>query len=106
MTTRQSLRRLDLIQLKGKSQPTLVYECLGYHTAESFPRLPAAIAAYETGFERYQRRDWDGAVQCFNQVLELAPDDRPPRIFIDRCRYYRDNPPAEGWNGVWIMEDK
>jgi adenylate cyclase len=100
------LRRLDLIQVKGKSQPTLVYESLAYHSAESFPKLPTVIAAYEGGLDLYQHRDWDGALQQFGTALELAPDDRPSRIFIDRCRYYRESPPPENWNGVWIMEEK
>jgi adenylate cyclase len=68
--------------------------------------LPAVIAAYEGGLDLYQRRDWDGALQQFGAALELAPDDRPSRIFVDRCRYYRECPPPENWNGVWIMEDK
>ncbi len=39
-------------------------------------------------------------------ALEIVPSDQPSKIFIDRCRYYNDNPPPENWNGVWIMEDK
>jgi adenylate cyclase len=46
------------------------------------------------------------ALQQFGAALELAPNDRPSRIFVDRCRYYRECPPPENWNGVWIMEDK
>ncbi|HUZ74270.1 MAG TPA: hypothetical protein VMU87_14910 [Stellaceae bacterium] len=100
------LRRLDLIQVKGKSQPTVVYESLSHHTPQSFPELGAVIAAYEEGLDRYQRRDWDGAVARFAAALERAPDDRPSHIFLDRCRYYRMHPPSEDWNGVWIMEEK
>ena len=106
LSSQAGLRRLDLIQVKGKSQPTLVYESLAYHSVESFPKLPAVIAAYEGGLDLYQRRDWDGALQQFGAALELAPNDRPSRIFVDRCRYYRESPPPENWNGVWIMEDK
>ena len=100
------LRRLDLLQVKGKVRPTTVYESLAHHTAESFPKLAAVIAAYEAGFDAYQQRDWAMALQRFGDALELAPSDRPSRIFIDRCRYYRENPPPEEWNGVWIMEEK
>ena len=71
-----------------------------------FPKLAAVIGAYEAGFDAYQQRDWATALQRFGDALELAPSDRPSRIFIDRCRYYRKNPPSEEWNGVWIMEEK
>ena len=95
-----------LLQVKGKVRPTAVYESLGHHTPESFPKLSAVVAAYEAGFDAYQQRDWTGALGRFGDALELAPNDRPSRIFIDRCRYYRENPPPQEWNGVWIMEEK
>ncbi len=106
LKSRSVLRRLDLIQVKGKSQPTLAYESLDHYDPEKYPRLPALIGAYESGLDCYMRRDWTNAVQHFGEALEVAPTDQPAQIFIDRCRYYSDNPPPENWNGVWIMEDK
>lgn len=106
LTSRALLRRLDLIQVKGKLQPTLAYESLAHYETDRMPRLPELIRAYEAGLDRYQRRDWADAIRLFGNALDAVPSDRPSRIFIDRCRYYRDNPPPDNWNGVWIMEDK
>jgi adenylate cyclase len=64
------------------------------------------IAAYEAGLACYQKRDWQQAQRHFAEALDLAPQDRPSRIFADRCRYYEMHPPAESWNGVWVMEQK
>jgi adenylate cyclase len=100
------LRRLDLIQAKGISQPTWVYESLGHHTSASFPKLAPVIKAYEAGVDCYQRRDWQSGLGHFGAALELAPQDRPSRIFFDRCRYYRNSAPDEAWDGVWIMQEK
>jgi hypothetical protein len=50
------------------------------------------IAAYEAGLASYQRRDWKGGLAHSARALELAPSDRPSRIFLDRCRYYPDQP--------------
>jgi adenylate cyclase len=100
------LRRLDLLQVKGKLRPTSVYESLTHHTAESFPNLARVIAHYEAGFERYQKRAWKDAAAQFAAALELAPQDRPSRIFLDRCIYYDSDPPGDDWAGVWIMEEK
>jgi adenylate cyclase len=99
------LRRLDLIQPRGLSKPSWVYESLGHHV-ETFPKLANVLAAYEAGLDCYWRRDWQDGIGYFADALELAPHDRPSRIFLDRCRYYRANPPADEWNGVWIMEQK
>jgi adenylate cyclase len=106
LKSRPVLRKLDFLQVKGKQRPTVVYESLAHHTSESFPKLPAVIAAYEAGLDAYQRRDWDMALSRFGETLELAPGDRPSQIFTNRCRYYRENPPPEDWNGVWIMDEK
>jgi adenylate cyclase len=106
LKSRPILRRLDLIQVKGKLQPTLAYESLAHYDPEKFPRLGALIAAYEAGLDRYQRRDWRTAIGHFGAALEAAPSDQPSQIFIDRCRYYSENPPPEDWNGIWIMADK
>jgi adenylate cyclase len=100
------LRRLDLIQAKGISQPTWVYESLGHHTRRTFPKLASVIKAYEAGVNCYQRRDWQGSLGHFGTALELAPQDRPSRIFYDRCRYYQTSAPDEAWEGVWIMQEK
>ncbi|HEX3864093.1 MAG TPA: GAF domain-containing protein [Stellaceae bacterium] len=106
LRSRPTLRRLDLIQVKGKSQPTLAYESLDHYDTERFPRMGTLISAYEAGLDCYQRRDWSQAIQRFSEALDVVPSDQPSRIFIDRCYYYRRHPPPEHWNGVWIMEDK
>ena len=101
-----ALRRLDLIQAKGITQPTWVYESLGHHTAASFPKLVPVVKAYEAGVDCYQRRDWTGSLGHFSAALEMAPEDRPSRIFYDRCRYFQTSPPDDEWDGVWIMQEK
>ena len=106
LTSRAVLRRLDLFQAKGISQPTWVCESLGHHTRASFPKLTRVIKAYEAGVDCYQRRDWQGGLGHFGAALELAPQDRPSRIFYDRCRYYQTSAPDETWDGVWIMQEK
>jgi adenylate cyclase len=106
LKSRAVLRRLDLIQAKGISQPTWVYESLGHHTAATLPKLASVIKAYEAGVDCYQRRDWRGGLGHFAEALDLAPQDRPSRIFFDRCRYYQTSTPDEAWDGVWIMQEK
>jgi adenylate cyclase len=100
------LRRLDLIRVMGMSHPTKLYESLGHHTSATFPNLASVIAAYEAGLDRYLQRDWIGAIRHFGEALEIAPQDHPSRLFLERCRHYEANPPADEWDGVWTMEQK
>ena len=106
LKSRAVLRRLDLLQPRGLSRPSWVYESLGHHTAKTFPKLAKVINEYEAGLDCYRRRDWQGGIAHFAGALELAPHDRPSQIFLDRCRYYQADPPSDEWNGVWIMEQK
>jgi adenylate cyclase len=100
------LRRIDRVQVKGKSLPTIAYEAMDHYDPAKYPRLAALISAYEAGLDCYEHRDWAQAIRHFANALETVPTDQPSKIFIDRCRYYTANPPPEDWSGVWIMEDK
>jgi adenylate cyclase len=64
------------------------------------------IKAYEAGVDCDQRRDWTGGARHFGDALDLAPQDRPSRIFLDRCRHFQTTPPDNAWDGVWIMQEK
>ena len=100
------MREIDLIQVKGKVKPNAVYESLEYHNKDSNPNLVRMLPIFEDGLKRYRSQDWTGAMARFAEVLELVPGDGPARIFSDRCRFYRERPPGDDWNGVWIMSDK
>jgi adenylate cyclase len=45
-------------------------------------------------------------MQRFAAALELRPDDEPSRMYIERCRHYRETPPPEDWGGVWTLTEK
>jgi adenylate cyclase len=100
------LRRIDLIRVKGKEQPTEIFEALDHHTAETLPGLDRMVPCYEDGIGLYRKRDWTGAIAKFSQALAICPKDGPSWIYADRCLYYRDHPPDDHWDGVWRMTSK
>jgi len=106
LTAPARLRRIDLIRVKGKRQPTEIFEALGHHTAETMPGLDQMLPWYEDGIRLYRKRDWAGAIVKFSQALALCPKDGPSWIYADRCLYYRDHPPDDHWDGVWTMTTK
>ncbi|MFP4397967.1 MAG: adenylate/guanylate cyclase domain-containing protein, partial [Desulfonatronovibrio sp.] len=97
-------REIDLVRVKGKQKPVAVYEPLGkdYFTGGKFAFIPP----FEKGLTAYRNQNWDQAVELFNAVLEIKPEDKPALIYIDRCRKMAQSPPGEGWDGVWIMTTK
>lgn len=99
------LRPVDLLVVKGKTQPVEVYEVLDYHSEESFPNAMAVLDAFKLGIDAYRAADWDDAIASFTRALSLNPDDGLSKLYIDRCTQLRADPPAN-WDGVWVAKDK
>ncbi len=41
----------------------------------------------------FEREHWHKAESLFEKLLERFPDDRPSRLYLDRCREYAARPP-------------
>jgi adenylate cyclase len=101
---RIATREVDIVQVKGRREPTRVFEVLGPHPlpAEQAQRL----AAFERGLRAYRGREWEEAIAAFAGVLERAPEDGPARLYLDRARQFLESPPPPSWAGVHVMETK
>jgi adenylate cyclase len=98
------LREIDLLQVKGKDHPVAVYESLGF--LASVYSVDQLIYRFSEGLSSYRSRDWKTAIQCFEAALEVQPQDEPSRIYLSRCRHYQQNPPADDWTGIWVLNEK
>jgi len=97
-------RPLDLVSVKGKSEAVLVYELLAMD--ESDPELTELVKTHTSAVESYCEQNWTAAIQMFEQVLNLRPDDPPALQMIERCRQYQEVPPDSDWDGVFRMQTK
>ena len=87
-------RELDVVTFRGMARPVRVYEVLGtYPLADEDERR---LAAFEAGLAACRAQRWSEAAGWFEQVLALAPDDRPSRIWLERCRDGPAGPPEAG----------
>ena len=96
-----TFREVDYMQVKGKTEPIRVYELLSDTNIDA-----AAITKFEKGLRHYRASEWHEAEQEFNGVLADLPDDAPSKEYLERIKYYRLDPPAAGWDGVWTLETK
>ena len=99
-------RELDLVVVKGKTQPVAIFEILDYHTEESYPNMTDALRHFKAGLQKYRQQKWDDAMGEFNEVLALNDHDKAATMYIGRCEHFIANPPGDEWNGVWVMESK
>ncbi len=99
-------RELDLIRVKGKTRPVRIYEVLGT-IEQGIPAGKASlIERFEMALVMYRERAFGDALDYFENILQVDPEDGPSRIYRQRCRAYLENPPPEDWDGVFIMTTK
>jgi adenylate cyclase len=99
------VRFLDVIEVKGKMQPAEIYELLG--TVESVDSATVEMVnAWESAIGLYRAREFFYAEQAFQRILSANPGDGPAAVYVERCSALRESPPAEDWDGVFVMTHK
>jgi adenylate cyclase len=99
-------REVDLVVVKGKTQPVGVYEVLDYHTDETFPNAMKVLNWFAEGVKCYRKTRWDDAIHAFKEALELNPEDFASQMYIERCEHLKQTHVPESWDGVWVMKSK
>ncbi|OFX22676.1 MAG: hypothetical protein A2V77_10690 [Anaeromyxobacter sp. RBG_16_69_14] len=98
-------RSIDALQVKGRKQGALVYELVGLAGELSAPE-EERLARWEQAVAAYRRGRFAEALQGFEEVLRLAPQDGPAVLYATRCRDLLVEPPPPGWDGVHVLHDK
>jgi adenylate cyclase len=99
------LRELDSIKVKGKNEPIVIYEVMRFSSDKREFALRIK-SLFEEGLNKYRARDFEGAMHMMLQILQFSAQDGPASVFLERCEYYKENPPSEIWDGVWVMKTK
>ena len=73
------------------------------------------IGIFEQALVKYYARDWDTALALFAQSRELefnvpgktpGVSSNPSLVYLDITAHYQHEPPAENWDGVYVMKEK
>jgi len=98
-------RELDLVTVKGKTQPVRIYELIGENS--QIPQEKAELVkAFSRGLKAYQSQQWDLGRKIFSQINALYPDDGPAQLFLQRVIELKKNSPPKNWDGVYVMTTK
>ncbi len=100
------LREVDIVVVKGKTQPVSIYEVMDFHTEDSYPSLVEAMGLFRNGLLSYRKRHWAAAGKLFDEVLALNPHDKVAALYIERCAHMAATPPPDDWDGTFVMESK
>jgi adenylate cyclase len=97
------VRELDRIMVKGRMQPVTLYELLGYQPEDN---SPPELILFAQGLEAYRLRNWQQAVEHFQEVLRLNPQDGPARLYHERASQFLQTPPPSNWPCIHTLENK
>jgi adenylate cyclase len=99
------LRPLDLVQVKGKSKAVKIYEVIPDWNpwAKEGKLLEQYCRAYE---ELYLQRKFQEAIEIFQSILELLPEDKNTLKLLHNAEEYLKQPPPDGWDGVTVFTTK
>jgi class 3 adenylate cyclase len=98
-------RQLDRIRVVGKSQPVNVFELIGVAGGIS-SSLRESRDAFEAAVVRYRLGDIAQARSIWRECARITPEDKPTRLFLERCEILSAQPIPESWDGVWSLSVK
>lgn len=97
-----ALRELDKVRVKGKNEPVRIYELMGDHSNAHL----TLMKGFAIALNAYRAGQFASAKIGFQKLVSSYPDDIPTRLYIDRCNEFEKNPPADGWDGVYVAATK
>jgi adenylate cyclase len=100
---------IDLIQVKGKTQPEAVFAVLGRAEVEQDPRCAELRDLNAQMLARFRKQDWDGALELINRCRKSVNGFEVAGLYDmyeERIEAYRADPPGPDWDGVYAAESK
>ena len=105
LDTRFVTRELDKVMVKGKEDAVTIFELMGFKESIEEKKLEL-IERFTPAVSLYRKRDWDQAQGAFKTALDLYPEDKASLLYLERIRFFRENPPPPGWDGVFVFKTK
>jgi adenylate cyclase len=99
------VRKLDRVRVVGINKPVRLYELIE-EKGKVEKSVEEAVGIFHQGLEAFETREWKKAEKLFGQVLALLPEDGPAKRFAKRCEENKVKPPADSWDGVFILPTK
>jgi adenylate cyclase len=108
-----AMLELDLIQVKGKTVPVHIYALMGdeeFKGGEAFTRL---AASHKEMIAVYRGQDWKAAQGLVDRCREINGElalglklDVLYELYEERTAEFKESPPPEDWDGVFVATSK
>jgi adenylate cyclase len=108
-------RFLDLVTVKGKTEPLEIWQVIDYDRDESEPklysvsraRLDEELELYHKAIDLYKEAKFEEALAIFKDMdtWEDKTNKNVYSMYIERCEHYIEEPP-KNFNGVFVHTSK
>jgi adenylate cyclase len=102
---RYAYREIDRVRVKGKEKPVTILEPLGLEHEVSKEVLEHARSFGHFLF-LYRNQEWGPAEKALDMLLENEPDCLLYQLYKERIDLFRENPPGDDWDGVFVLKTK
>ncbi|MEW5869002.1 MAG: adenylate/guanylate cyclase domain-containing protein [Chloroflexota bacterium] len=100
------MRYLGQARVKGRQSPLVLYEVYQGLPEGIVALRDASRADFERGIALYTHGHFSGAQRAFDAVLDIDPQDKTARYYLERCFEWAEQITPPGWDGVLVMTDK
>ena len=93
------VRELDLVRVKGKTEPVAIYQPLGLSSNVSAERK-AMTEEFGEALLAYRRQEWDKAEKKLRGLKDVN-DELLYNVYLERIARFKVNAPTDDWTGVF-----
>jgi adenylate cyclase len=108
--TDKATLELDLIQVKGKTEPVRIHCVAGGKNLLESEKFNTLRATHEKMLSAYAGQRWDEAFELLDQARKEMVDVIDLTVlyelYEERLTDFKANPPGEDWDGVFVATSK
>jgi len=98
-------RELDRVRVKGKERPVAIFEPVGPEDGVEKLILDE-LELFRNGLKQYRMQQWDQAELQMLNLQRAHPERKLYSLYLNRIAHFRQQPPGDGWDGVFTHTSK
>lgn len=99
-------RFLGKVQVKGKEEAVYVFEIYDGDPEQVIDLKLKTKSDFELGLDFYFKRDFADSVGLFKKVLDVNPEDKTARLYLERSAQFVVQGVPDDWQGIEAMDAK
>ncbi len=98
------MRMVDRVKVSGKSQCVELFEVFNTNEEPVIEAKVKTLPIYNQALAAFANRQWNEALEGFSQCRQVLKNDRVVNLYIERTEELLATPPAEDWDGLFLVE--